>query len=402
MRYNQFSLTEATRPYTKKTVDPALMTFAEYRDIVDPDHKSHPSSAYQTTVKRLNSFAKAEQYPELVNTTRRNGIVFEIRKQTEDRYQGRYVKTTPDGQIVRDSNGNAQYLSQQEIAQLIPETQRYTSEYAVVHKKNNQVVATTSDEWGTVLVQTAQEYREFGFGTLLAKLKYTDEPTKPSGGFTPAGLATMRRVHAQQVRDYQQSGMYSFLVKQGTISAARAREIINSVRTGRTTKSNLNLDTTDPRDWLLLTDENASYAVLYDRKIYDLPPNMLETHWTENMIIGMVAIGGSKNYFIDRSYGTPKIKSFLLEVILNGEPEPIILEPEMYELAKRMEPKLEVKRITGDAGGGVPRPQIQVKLAQPTLNWQAMSNRENMYRKKRDPYGEMYSRILEIAESLTV
>lgn len=212
----------------------------------------------------------------------------------------------------------------------------------------------------------------------------------------------MRRVHAQMVRDYQQSGMYSFLVKQGTISAARAREIINSVRTGRTTKTNLNLDTTDPRDWLLLTDEDASYALLYDRKIYDLPPNMLETHWTENMIIGMVAIGGNKNYFIDRSYGTPKIKSFLLEVILNGEPEPIILEPETYTLLKRMESKLQVKNITGDAGGGVPRPQVQVKLVQPTLNWQAMSNRENMYRKKRDPYGEMYSRILEIAESLTV
>ena len=89
-------------------------------------------------------------------------------------------------------------------------------------------------------------------------------------------------------------------------------------------------------------------------------------------------------------------------MILNGEPEPIILEPETYTLLKRMESKLQVKNITGDAGGGVPRPQVQVKLAQPTLNWQAMSNRENMYRKKRDPYGEMYSRILEIAESLTV
>lgn len=213
----------------------------------------------------------------------------------------------------------------------------------------------------------------------------------------------MRRVHAQMVRDYQQSGMYSSLVKQGVISAQRAREIINSVRTGRTKPSKLNLDTTDPAQWLLLTDSGQSYAILYDQKIYDLPEKMLDqsNHWANKMIIAMVTVAGTQQIFVNRTYGPPRIQSLLLEVMLNAElDQPVVLEPDQYNWVKRLEPALQTEKITDSVGGGKPRTQYRVQLTKPTLHWQTMAQHEQQYRKNHDKYDEMYVRILEMAEAL--
>ena len=393
-------LTEATRPYVPKIIDPALMTSSEYIAMVNPGGKMHPSESYGVSVKKLNTYTRAEQYPQLLNTVTIKGLQFEIRQKTIDRWDQKYVKTNSSGEIVRDSNGAVQYLSHEELEQIIPEDQRYDHEYAVVDKENNMVVASTADEWGTLLIQTAEEYRNFGFGTLLVKLKRDQQPDKPSGGFTPAGLANIKRVHSAMVRDYMSSGMYSHLVNQGIITVDRAKQIIDSISATKPKPDDIDLNTNDPADWLITGDD--SYILIYDRKFYDLPPQYMDTgnHWVERYVKGFVAVGGRQQFFVDRIYGDTKIRSFLIEALMNTSQEPLLLEQDQYQLIERLEPVLNTQQVEGRVNGP-PRPMIQVQLTKLTVDINAMFNQEKSYRDNRDQYDEIYIRILELAESLS-
>ena len=84
MQLNQF-LPEATSPYLKKAIDPALMTFSEYHNLVNPDHKMHDSKAYDSDLKDLNRYDDADSYAKLMNTINKNGITFEVRMKATDR-----------------------------------------------------------------------------------------------------------------------------------------------------------------------------------------------------------------------------------------------------------------------------------------------------------------------------
>lgn len=389
-------LFEATREYVKKVVDPALMTFDEYRDLVDKEHKGHPSTAYQSNVEDLNRYNSVNDFETLLNTITRKGLDFEIREHEHDRWQGKYVKTDEDGKIVRGPDGLALYMSPEEISQRIPEDMRFSYEYAVVDKESGDIVAVTQDEWGTVLVMTAEEYRGFGFASIITRLKYSKHPDKPSGGFTSAGFATFKRMHSEMVRDYVSSGMYSYLVNNGVITVERAKEIIDSVSLKRPHKKDtLNLNTSNPNDWLVMINDSVSYAIIYDKKIYDLPEEMLDgSHWEDRFIKGSIAIGGREPYHLTGTAGDPKIKAYLIEIMLNGEiGSPLVLDPDEYNL---------VKDLTGldvsDAGQG----KYLCTLPQPTLNLRKISNTETRYRKRFDKYDEMYHRITELADSMRV
>lgn len=386
-------LYEATRQYVNKVVDPALMTFDEYRSIVDPDRKSHPSESYQTNIDKLNSFHSPSDYENLLNTITRNGIVFEIREHAHDRRDGKYVKTDQSGNIIRDKDDKAMFMTADEIAIMIPEEKRFSYEYAVVDKEKEHVVAVTQDEWGTVLVMTAEEYRGFGFAALVAKLKYTAHPTKSSGGFTSAGFATFRRMHSEMVRDYVSSGMYSHLVNTGVMTAKRAKEIIDSVSMKRSAKNPVNLNTSNPRDWLVMINDSVSYAIIYDKKIYELPEDKLDDNfWIERFIKGSISIDGREPYHVAGIAGDSKIMKVLLEIMLNGEiGSPLIFDRNEYSLVKDLS-GLEVTKSAGD--------NFLVTLNKPTLDLQKLSNVETRYRKMHDKYEEMAIRIQELADAM--
>lgn len=399
MRYSEF-ITEATRPYVEKIIDPALMTFGEYLKIADPDGKMHPSTAYDYDVERLNRYETPEEYQKLLNTITKNGITFEVREKQIDRWDNNYVKTDENREIVRDENGKAQYLSKEEIALMIPPEKRYTYEFAVVRKDTNEIVGNTSDEWGALLVTVAEEYRNFGFGTLLVKLKREREPTKGSGGFTNAGLNNFRRVHTAMVREYMSSGMYSHLVNTGILTKERAKEIINSISKNNKKPTQKNLNTTNPEDWLLMTDSGQSYAILYDKKIYQLDKDYIDTsdYWVEKFIIGMVGIGGPDNFnTIDRTYGSIKVVGKLVGILINGEyPKPIYLEQDMFNIVKTtMGDNLNNEKITKEN-----RTMYKCWVDSPTVNISGFMMQENNIRKKYDQYDELKVRIQELAESL--
>lgn len=398
MRYSE--LHEATRPYIKKIVDPALLTFSEYLKIADPDGKSHPSTAYDYDIEKLNRYENSQDYQKLLNTITVNGIQFEVREKQIDRWDNKYVKTDENKDIVRDENGKAMYLTKDEIAKLIPPEKRYVYEFAIVRKDTGDIVGNTSDEWGALLVTVAQEYRNFGFGTLLVKLKRNREPTKGSGGFTSAGLSNFRRVHSEMVRDYMASGMYSYLVNSDVISKERAKEIINSISDKKSKPKQKNLNTNNPEDWLIMTDSGSSYVILYDKKIYDLEKDYIDTsnYWVEQFIIGMVAIGGLDNFTtIDRRYGSDKIVIKLIEILINGEyPKPIYFEEDIANLLKTMMgEKLNMEPVTKEN-----RTMYKCWVDRPTLNISQIMKNEKNIRRKYDQYDEMKYRIQELAESL--
>lgn len=398
MRYSE--LNEATRPYIKKIVDPALLTFSEYLKIADPDGKSHPSTAYDYDVKGLNRYENSADYQKLLNTITVNGIQFEVREKQIDRWDNKYVKTDENKDIVRDETGKAMYLTKDEIAKLIPPEKRYTYEFAVVRKDTGDIVGNTSNEWGALLVTVASEYRKFGFGTLLVKLKREREPTKGSGGFTNAGLSNFRRVHSEMVRDYMTSGMYSYLVNTGIITKERAKQIINSIGEKKPKPKQKNLNTNNPEDWIIMTDSGSSYAILYDKKIYELEADYIDTsdHFVEKFIIGMVAIGGPDNFnIIDRSYGPQKLVTKLTELLINGEyPKPIYFEEDAANLLKNMMgEKLNMEPIVKER-----RTMYKCWVDSPTVNVQRIMKIEQNIRQKYDQYDEMKIRIQELAESL--
>lgn len=399
MRYDEI-IKEATRPYFEKIVDPALMTFGEYLKMVDPDGKMHPSTAYDYDIEKLNQYDSSSDYQKLLNTITVNGIFFEVREKSEDRWNKQYVKTDSNGEIVRDENGKALYLTKDEIPNIIPPEKRYEYEYSVIRRDTDEIVGKTENEWGALLVTVASEYRNFGFGTMLVKLKRDRDPAKASGGFTNSGLNNFRRVHTKMVREYMSSGFYSYLVKNSIITTERAREIINSISERQSTKTQKNLNTKNPEDWIIMTDDGQSYAILYDKKIYELDNDYIDKndYWVNNFIIAMVGIGGPARFnFVERTYGPKKIVAKLYEILINGEyPEPIYLEEDQYNSIKNiMGNKLNSKPVKVET-----RTMYKCWVDNPTVNVKSISNSEQKIRKKYDQYDEMKVRIQELAESL--
>lgn len=394
MRY--IHLYEATTPFVEKVVDPALMTFWEYVKLINPEDKLHPSNAYKVSIDQINETFDAKDYETLLNQIKRHGIEFEVRMQTTDRWKGKYVKTDKDGNIVRDRNGQALMATPEEVKAMIPPEKRFKYEHAIVEKDSGLIVGNTQDEWGCLLVRVADEYQGFGFGTLLVKLNRELYPSRPSGGFTPAGLQNLRRVHSRMVREYLERGFYSYLVKKGKITKEKVQEIIKSIEP-RKKYPVKNLNTNDPKDWLLMTDEE-SYAIIYDKKIYDFDIDGSKEYWSNKLIKGVVMLGSYMTGdppFIGRLHGTPKIKGFLIELMLNTDVgNPLHLTKEEVTFAK--------KRLSNDQLKTKPynNELINCWIEKPTMQIKGLGLPEKIYRRKHDSYDEMYHRIMELADQL--
>lgn len=387
-------LTEATRPYIEKIIDPALMTFDEYYKMVNSEDKFHPSSAYQTTIEDLNADWRGdprESYSNLINNIIAKGLEFEIRENKLDRWEGKYTKVDEDNRIVRDENNNAMYYNKDEIKLIIPEDKRFRYDYAIVRKDTGELIGVTQDEWGTLLVMVAAEYRKFGFGTMLVKLAREKKPDRPSGGFTRSGYENFKRVHAQMVRNYMESGFYSYLVKNEIISAGKAKAIINSIKVDRPKKDNKNLSSNDPNNYLVMTD-GSSYAVMYDKNILKLDFDA-DDYWVETFIKGFISIGGTnKNMiWIEKTYGTNQIVSKLLEIILTGElGEKILMEKDEFEKYGNIK-GIQTENFEN---------RIYVWLTNPNINVNKLIYSEKKVRKPHDPYDEIKYRIHELAEQM--
>ncbi len=379
---------EATDQYIEKKIDPALLTWEEFYQLVNPSHKHHSSDAYDVSLADLNEFNnKPSDYPTLLYRKIIKGIQFEFRMKQIDRYQYKFVKSDANGKDVT-INGELQYYTPEELAKL--NTKRYDYDFGAF--TDGKKVAVTQDEWGALLVMTAREYRGFGLGKILTKLAWEHEPGKDTGGVTPAGSKLIKQVHAEFVREYLRKGFYSSLVKDKVLTAERVKQIISSIDPSRTPTSNTNLNTNDPKDFLLYM-ENGCF-VLYDQKLKDLIEQDKEDNhfWYEKCIKGISYAGGGyhsgPNLYLHQLGGdSPNLINLMLTLALSYcalEGCPLHVYDE------------DVKYI--DQSQVLLQGNLASLKSQP-MKYQALVNQERMFRKSFDRYDEFKNQLIELAES---
>ena len=317
MRYGH--ITEATRPFTAKLIDPALLTFREYYQLTNKENKTHPNNAYDWSLADMQrDYNNYASFPILQNHLTIAGMPFEIRLRKDDRWEGQYVRVDSDGEIVRDEHNQATYFTPEEVRQRIGEAKRYN--YSVgIFNQQKQLVAVAQDEWGAWLFVVAQEYRGFGLGVIVGKLARSLHPDRGSGGFTKSGAHNLRRIHQAFVRDYLASGMYSWLVRSGQLTVERARAIIDSIGSKADVdwrpKAPPDLGSDDASNWLLYVGEYGDF-MLYDKKLRDIDEAKYE-HFSDQMIKGLAYVqvhDGREVWAMLRAFGgdTPAIQRLLM------------------------------------------------------------------------------------------
>lgn len=380
---HHFGLTESfDEIYSNpNNIDPALLTFHEYRAVVDPNQKSHPSSAYDVGLEELNSYFDITEFPKIIKRAMVNGLPFEFRLELD---KNKYTKERIGSEIV--------YFSDEEIKTLgYP---KYTYSIAVVNE-DGQRVASLQDEWGSVLIMTAREYRGFGFGKVLGKMAYTIQPDKPSGGFTPAGFRMFKAIYREFVSDALRSGRYRELIKNNMLTYEKVKEIIASANLEYKPVIKRELSSRDPRDWFLYGTDSS--FILYDKKF---AKEYEDDRWGDSMLKGMIHFG-----IIERSnqqcgivyiFGgeKPTIKTLLLRCAASViEQDNATLMVDMQD-AQYLDPKFfnigKPNKITGYE-------RIPVTLKEP-FSVAAMVLQEQRFRQF-DKYDEFLSVLVERAEA---
>jgi hypothetical protein len=387
------TLAESALPPTKPgSPDPSLMTFSQYRDLVDPEHRTHSSDSYDVDLEQLNREGSAE-YPKIIQRIRKNGLEFVVRMKTN---KNRFTKMNDRRQIVRDASGQAMMFTDEEATAL--GLSLYDYEFAIFNDKN-QKVAAIQDEWGAILVRTAKEYRGFGFGPYLTKIMRTIVPAKESGGFTPAGLRNLRKVHRMFVSDALKSGKYRTLIKQREMTVARVKEIVDSATFPETGEyKDVDLSASNPSDWLLYGDDNGTF-VLYDRKIKDLfEKEERWSHFLDTMIKGVIYVQPGDMYGIVFNYGgaTKEIRSFLLKIAASYcEREGVTLLVDSEDIEDVDTQHMSIDSPT--KASGIMR--HEVSLIGPPINYVPEMIKEMEFRKTFDQYHEFQYRLVEFAEA---
>lgn len=384
---------EATRPYVKKLVDPALSTSEELYDILNKEGASHPSSAYRFSVDDKNNIETPKtNWPEFLQNKKINGINFEFRIKKTDKSDLQYAKTDENGKTVRDEKGEPLYFTKDEILKILKN--RY--DYSVGVFVGNTYVGGIDDEWGCVLYRVADEYQGFGLGTILAKIAWDLEPGKTSGGFTNAGYGAFFSWHREAVRDYLQSGMYSHLIRSGQISKERVDQIITSAKGASATqfpkakKYDKNLNSDDPQDYLLL--EHGGSFIIYNKKLKDLI-NDNEHYWKEKMVKGII-------YAVEKRikiFGgdTDEIKQSLLTLaLIKSKEQALYVEPE--DLIFVNKELMEINPESVKAGYHSHLIKMKKKIYMPI---KSLILKERKFRQSFDKHDEFKIQLIELAYS---
>lgn len=410
----------------------AHYTLAEYLEIINPESKRHPATAYSASVESLNRFK--DKLPEeggpvksVLNTFRVNGLTFKMIEERTDLRTLSYGKRGPDDDLVRDERGMAVFLTDEEKVELFPEDKRYQYEHAIVRVDTDQVVATTQDEWGCLLILAAEEYSGFRLGTKLLDKHLDVYPDRPSGGTSPQGQECVYRVYQKKVSEALRSGEYRRLYQAGKMDMSKIREILNSAdvvasmvaekneqlakygvspqhhaKTFHETRAAnaVDLDFKRPEDWVAHIDNN--FVIVYNKKLYDFDrDSQYWDNFMEEGIIGYAYVGGTYN-----ASSTPKlfrefalndgVRGFMYETLLNeAVGERIQIErSELPLFEKIIGENLQVE--------AVPRsPRLDVWIEEPTMTGTAqMKFAEKILRREKDPYEETFTIIHETASAM--
>lgn len=377
------------------SINPALLTFEEYHDLVNPKHKQHPDSAYQVDAAELASagYLQKENFQKLLKRVRIKGIMFEFRLHARP---VKYVHKDEQGEHRRDAEGNLIYMTPEEIKEKNLNAHEFT---LGVFNEDGNCVGSVQDEWGTILVRVAREYRGFGLGPMLTKIARSMEPEKSSGGFTPSGYRNFFKTYQAFVRDALSSGLYRKKFLSGEITHERIREIISSAKLEdkKSPVPAVSLQSSDPKDWMLYVGGYGDF-VLYDRKLKDIYQDN-ESYWIEKMVKGASLIRElhDGNGLIVRFHGaTGQIKKFLMSCVLSycfNEKIALYVDPEDITY---VDSRLADTKTPPDMKSGYKRYLVTPKAS---INYEPMGRAEKSFRRSFDKYDEFKNTVLEVAFS---
>ena len=277
---------EVTTPYEPVKNDIGLMTSKEFLDFRNPEGKIHPENSYDMDLKKLNqdyslqhvftNNGRGSKYFDWIGKNSKGYIFFKgydhdivafvvgdtlyrtskfpknnlpfgftDRQDQEHRIaptKEKLVKYVSDYiQLVDDKLGRnkenypfvmKRFKSNGEDFEVRSEKSPYEENSGttfVIMNSSGFVVAQASDEWGTTLLVVAKEYRGFGLGQTIGKIWYKLNPKYGSGGFTPQGMKNALKIWEDRVREFLTNGWYSEMVRDGSISRERVREIISGL-----------------------------------------------------------------------------------------------------------------------------------------------------------------------------
>ena len=293
-------------------IEPALMTSEEYLNYLNA-YKSHPDTAYQFSLSEDNSVISEKELNikyKLINTKRHGSIYIKYYVNKGIGFKdNKYVSHDKDGNIIRDDNGRVVYMTDDEI-----EKAGFTFDRQIIAVHDNKIIGTAQDEWGATLVYVVKELMGIGVGEELINYYLSYYPNKDTGGTTSSGFNSLRKYHANQIKLYTRSGIYSDMIRKKEITYDRVMEIIGSIahiNTGkRPNKDNmyskyykhtlmpnkafLYADT----DIMMINDAILDYYKDYD-KVYDKQEDVYE-----NFIFGHCRIHEEEGdeyrlYFLD-------------------------------------------------------------------------------------------------------
>jgi GNAT superfamily N-acetyltransferase len=288
-------------------IDPALLTYQEYAELVNPDRKTHGSDAYDSSISDFNrNYMKAElDKSKRLFTRTLKGIQIAFFGLEQNKTDSKYVRHDADGNLVK-VDGEVQYYSKRELETMFA-GRLYSYEFFAVDDLTGKIVGGVQDEWGCMLVRVAAEYQGLGIGPELVKLAREYEPEKHSGGFTPAGKNNFKKVHSAFVKNAMAKGFYSKLVNAGQMTASRAKEIVSSANfsenwDGTKTKVSIGENPLNPsdlyknetKDWLLA--DFHSMFVLYNKKLIEMWNDDRHAMFLDRFILGVSYAGGGYHH----------------------------------------------------------------------------------------------------------
>jgi GNAT superfamily N-acetyltransferase len=152
------------------------------------------------TIEGLSWISK-DEHPILLKREEFGGEMLEFRQTGEEL---KYVRHDESGEIDRDEQGLATYLSPEEVAE--KGAPSHDVSISVFNEKG-QAVASASDEFGTDGVWVVKEYRGRGLGVdLLHELRKNFKPGRKMGQMTSSGVDMAKAYHKRLVREALERG----------------------------------------------------------------------------------------------------------------------------------------------------------------------------------------------------
>lgn len=159
----------------------------EYLKIINPDDKIHSSDLFgDGEPKDYQEEWKPSDFPILLQE--KDGVEYRMSGE-----QIQYVKYDDNDNIVRDSRGLAEYLSDDEARQM----GRAIREVSIkaFDKETGKYLGYVGDSFGAVELEVLKRGRGRGIGSELSYLNRKLNPFKQSGGFSPEGKALAEKAY---------------------------------------------------------------------------------------------------------------------------------------------------------------------------------------------------------------